>query len=217
MAGLCEGGNEPPGSLKANLHTEKNCSHTYVDPNMLNILAANLCNRGNLAWGKLLQNVDRSFLFSTVLFYCRTDATALVCANINTTQLLALPSSCDLTGSYVTTAASAGHCLRGSMTFVSRKKSILSRLRTSHNLRHIAQGQFRSPVVAFTADVQNVHLLLEYRPHNDVSWPCKHDPKFQDYCVFPHNLPQFDSEGIPSQAQETNTPMILNGPTSRNR
>ncbi|KAJ4438209.1 hypothetical protein ANN_14148 [Periplaneta americana] len=34
-----------------------------------------------------------------------------------------------------------------SMTFVSQKKSILSRLRTSHNLRDIAQDQFRSPTV----------------------------------------------------------------------
>ncbi|KAJ4446688.1 hypothetical protein ANN_13385 [Periplaneta americana] len=31
------------------------------------------------------------------------------------------------------------------------------------------------------------------------------------------NMPQFDSEGIPNQAPETNKPMILNGPTSRNR
>ncbi|KAJ4439391.1 hypothetical protein ANN_07513 [Periplaneta americana] len=30
-------------------------------------------------------------------------------------------------------------------------------------------------------------------------------------------MPQFDSEGIPNQAPETNKPMILNGPTSRNR
>ncbi|KAJ4432840.1 hypothetical protein ANN_21479 [Periplaneta americana] len=72
-------------------------------------------------------------------------------------------------------------------------------------------------VVVITDDVQNVHLLLEYRPHIDVSLTCEHDPKLQEYCVCPQNRPQFDSEGIPNQAPETNKPMILNGPTSRNR
>ncbi|KAJ4450030.1 hypothetical protein ANN_01437 [Periplaneta americana] len=72
-------------------------------------------------------------------------------------------------------------------------------------------------VVVITEDVQNVHLLLEYRPHIDVSLTCEHDPKLQEYCVCPQNMPQFDSERIPNQAPETNKPMILNGPTSRNR
>ncbi|KAJ4440521.1 hypothetical protein ANN_08662 [Periplaneta americana] len=72
-------------------------------------------------------------------------------------------------------------------------------------------------VVLITEDVQNVHLLLEYRPHIDVSLTCEHDPKLQEYCICPQNMPQFDSEGIPNQAPETNKPMILNGPTSRNR
>ncbi|KAJ4441850.1 hypothetical protein ANN_11709 [Periplaneta americana] len=72
-------------------------------------------------------------------------------------------------------------------------------------------------VVVTTEDVQNVHLLLEYRPHIDVSLTCVHDPKLQEYCVWPQNMPQFDSERIPNQAPETNKPMILNGPTSRNR
>ncbi|KAJ4446999.1 hypothetical protein ANN_08987 [Periplaneta americana] len=72
-------------------------------------------------------------------------------------------------------------------------------------------------VVVITEDVQNVHLLLEYRPHIDVSLTCEHDPKLQEYCVCPQNMPQFDSEGIPNQAPETNKPTILNGPTSRNR
>ncbi|KAJ4436942.1 hypothetical protein ANN_17074 [Periplaneta americana] len=71
-------------------------------------------------------------------------------------------------------------------------------------------------LVVITEDVQNVHLLLEYRPHIDVSLTCEHDPKLQEYCVCPQNMPQFDSEGIPNQAPETNKPMILNGPTSRN-
>ncbi|KAJ4440237.1 hypothetical protein ANN_08376 [Periplaneta americana] len=74
-----------------------------------------------------------------------------------------------------------------------------------------------SSVVVITEDVQNVHLLLEYRPHIDVSLTCEHDPKLQEYCVCPQNMPQFDSEGIPNQALETNKPMILNGSTSRNR
>ncbi|KAJ4432489.1 hypothetical protein ANN_21108 [Periplaneta americana] len=73
------------------------------------------------------------------------------------------------------------------------------------------------PVVVITEDVQNVHLLLEYRSHIDVSLTCEHDPKLQEYCVCPQNMPQFDSKGIPNQAPETNKPMILNGPTSRNR
>ncbi|KAJ4429947.1 hypothetical protein ANN_22151 [Periplaneta americana] len=78
-------------------------------------------------------------------------------------------------------------------------------------------GLFLLKVVVITEDVQNVHLLLEYRPHIGVSLTCEHDPKLQEYCVCPQNLPQFDSEGIPNQAPETNKPMILNGPTSRNR
>ncbi|KAJ4444874.1 hypothetical protein ANN_06671 [Periplaneta americana] len=55
------------------------------------------------------------------------------------------------------------------------------------------------------------------RPHIDVSLTGEHDPKLQEYFVCPQNMPQFDSEGIPNQAPETNKPMILNGPTSRNR
>ncbi|KAJ4435498.1 hypothetical protein ANN_18114, partial [Periplaneta americana] len=55
-------------------------------------------------------------------------------------------------------------------------------------------------VVVITEYVQNVHRLLEYRPHIDVSLTCEHDPKLQEYCV-----------------PETNKPMILNGPTSGNR
>ncbi|KAJ4430214.1 hypothetical protein ANN_22425 [Periplaneta americana] len=77
--------------------------------------------------------------------------------------------------------------------------------------------QYLKQVVVITEDVQNVHLLLEYRPHIDVSLTCEHDPKLQEYCLCPQNMPQFDSEGIPNQAPETNKPMILNGPTSRNR
>ena len=76
---------------------------------------------------------------------------------------------------------------------------------------------FFPPVVAITEDVQNDHLLLEYRPHIDVSLTCEHDPTLQECCVCPQNVPQFDSEGIPNQAPETNKPMILNGTTSRNR
>ncbi|KAJ4445936.1 hypothetical protein ANN_12622 [Periplaneta americana] len=72
-------------------------------------------------------------------------------------------------------------------------------------------------VIVITEDVQNVHLLLEYRPHIDVSLTCDHDSKHQEYCVCPQNMPQFDSEGIPNQAPETNKPMILNGPTNGNR
>ncbi|KAJ4426122.1 hypothetical protein ANN_26931 [Periplaneta americana] len=38
-------------------------------------------------------------------------------------------------------------------------------------------------VVVITEDVENVYLLLEYRPHVDVSLTCEHDPKLQEYCV----------------------------------
>ncbi|KAJ4432364.1 hypothetical protein ANN_20983 [Periplaneta americana] len=79
------------------------------------------------------------------------------------------------------------------------------------------RDQWRAYVVVITENVQNVHLLLEHRPHIDVSLTCVHDPKLQEYCVCPQNMPQFDSEGIPNQTPETNKPMILNGPTSRNR
>ncbi|KAJ4448056.1 hypothetical protein ANN_10068 [Periplaneta americana] len=79
-------------------------------------------------------------------------------------------------------------------------------------------GTFFFPqVVVITEDVQNVHLLLEYRPHIDVSLICEHDPKLQEYCVCPQDMPQFDFDGIPNQAPETNKPMILNCPTNRNR
>ncbi|KAJ4430758.1 hypothetical protein ANN_19349 [Periplaneta americana] len=81
----------------------------------------------------------------------------------------------------------------------------------------VTNDEKHGQVVVITEDVQNGHLLLEYSPHIDVSLTCEHDPKLQEYCVCPQNMPQFDSEGIPNQAPETNKPMILNGPTSRNR
>ncbi|KAJ4434692.1 hypothetical protein ANN_23260 [Periplaneta americana] len=70
------------------------------------------------------------------------------------------------------------------------------------------------PVVVITEDVQNVHLLLEYRPHIDVSLTCETIPNSRSIAYV---LRTFDSEGIPNQAPEMNKPMILNGPTSRNR
>ncbi|KAJ4441445.1 hypothetical protein ANN_11300 [Periplaneta americana] len=90
---------------------------------------------------------------------------------------------------------------------------------TQEEMKRLVQenDRLKQEVVVITEDVQNVHFLLEYRPHIDVSLTCEHDPKLQEYCVCPQNMPQFDSEGIPNQALETNKPMILNGPTSRNR
>ncbi|KAJ4432024.1 hypothetical protein ANN_20638 [Periplaneta americana] len=84
----------------------------------------------------------------------------------------------------------------------------LSRRTVVRRLQYVRMGY----VVVITEDVQNVHLLLEYRPHIDVSLTCEHDPKLQEYCACPQNMPQFDSEGIPNQAPETNKPMILNAP-----
>ncbi|KAJ4426735.1 hypothetical protein ANN_26534 [Periplaneta americana] len=78
-------------------------------------------------------------------------------------------------------------------------------------------ARYHNIMELYSEDVQNIQLLLEHRPHIDVSLTCEHDPKLQEYCVCPQNMPQFDSEGIPNQAPETNKPMILNGPTIRNR
>ncbi|KAJ4438808.1 hypothetical protein ANN_14760 [Periplaneta americana] len=50
------------------------------------------------------------------------------------------------------------------------------------SLKAIAVGIDFAHVVVITEDVQNVHLLLEYRPHIDVSLTCEHDPKLQEYC-----------------------------------
>ncbi|KAJ4442024.1 hypothetical protein ANN_11888 [Periplaneta americana] len=60
----------------------------------------------------------------------------------------------------------------------------------------LEMGEYQSTVVVITEDFQNAHLLLEYRPHIDVSLTCEHDPKLQEYCVCPQNMPQLDSEGI---------------------
>ncbi|KAJ4446169.1 hypothetical protein ANN_12862 [Periplaneta americana] len=46
-------------------------------------------------------------------------------------------------------------------------------------------------VVVITEDIQNVHLLLEYRPHIDVSLTCQHDPKLQEYCAYYENNDSF--------------------------
>ncbi|KAJ4444158.1 hypothetical protein ANN_05947 [Periplaneta americana] len=100
--------------------------------------------------------------------------------------------------------------------FGAKRDDVTGEWRKLHNTELYAL--YSSPdVVVITEDVQNVHLLLEYRPHIDVSLTCEHDPKLQEYCVCPQNMPQFDSEGIPNKAPETNKPMILNSPTSRNR
>ncbi|KAJ4438925.1 hypothetical protein ANN_14879 [Periplaneta americana] len=58
----------------------------------------------------------------------------------------------------------------------------------SCNVAHVAcyrlsTTEGEGKVVVITEDVQNVHLLLEYRPHIDVSLTCEHDPKLQEYCV----------------------------------
>ncbi|KAJ4438709.1 hypothetical protein ANN_14656 [Periplaneta americana] len=179
MVGLCEGGNEPPGSLKASI--------------------VQTC-------GLLLHYM----MYNDVIM------------RLSYVEILHVDV-----------------IMSRSMTFLPRKKSILSRLRTSHNsdvlqqqIEHacgIVRNEFnglcnvqrslrrQAQVVVIKEDVQNVYLLLEYRPHIDVSLTCEHDPKLQEYCVCPQNMPQFDSEGIPNQVPETNKPMILNGPTSRNR
>ncbi|KAJ4432040.1 hypothetical protein ANN_20654 [Periplaneta americana] len=64
-------------------------------------------------------------------------------------------------------------------------------------------------------DVQNVHLLLEYRPHIDVSLTCESvtNPRNIALSQCNNSIPK----GFPNQTPETNKAMILNGPTSGNR
>ncbi|XP_069677512.1 BRO1 domain-containing protein BROX-like isoform X2 [Periplaneta americana] len=52
---------------------------------------------------------------------------------------------------------------------------------------------YQAYVVVITEEVQNFHLLLEYRPHIDVSLTCEHDPKLQEYCVCPQNQRHYNS------------------------
>ncbi|KAJ4426568.1 hypothetical protein ANN_26366 [Periplaneta americana] len=154
MAGLCEGDNEPPGSLKA--------------------ISAVM--RRNSLRRRLLYGQQSGVLYLII--------TAVDLATIFIVMIMII--------------------------IVSTLISITTNDGGQYGIRS-------NEVVVITEDVQNVHLLLEYRPHIDVSLTCEHDPKLQEYCVCPQNMPQFDSEGIPNQAPETNKPMILNGPTSRNR
>ncbi|KAJ4440905.1 hypothetical protein ANN_10753 [Periplaneta americana] len=55
---------------------------------------------------------------------------------------------------------------------------------------------YADDVVVITEDVQNVHLLLEYRPHIDVSLTCEHDPKLQEYCCTLMCCRQYDIRWI---------------------
>jgi hypothetical protein len=66
-----------------------------------------------------------------------------------------------------------------------------------------------------TVNVPHVHPLPEYRPKLGVSLPPKDDSKFLE-CALSENLPQFDFREFPHHPLDTNTPTILNGPTSRN-
>ncbi|KAJ4450505.1 hypothetical protein ANN_01932 [Periplaneta americana] len=63
------------------------------------------------------------------------------------------------------------------------------------------RNQWEVEVVVITEDVQNVHLLLEYRPHIDVSLTCEHDPKLQESCVCPQNMPNSIPKGSKSRHQ----------------
>ncbi|KAJ4431116.1 hypothetical protein ANN_19711 [Periplaneta americana] len=108
MAGLCEGGNEPAGSLKA-----------------IKLCSAN--DKSALYRYKTSAN-DKSALY-------RYKTSSIDYSRICNRKRISEKSR----------RLEIQHCRRRSMTFVPRKKSILSRLRTSHNLRDIAQGQFRSP------------------------------------------------------------------------
>jgi hypothetical protein len=62
-------------------------------------------------------------------------------------------------------------------------------------------------------NVPHIHLLFKYRPQLDISLPPKDDPKFLACCLkICHNsILEF-----PHHPLETNTPPILNGPTSGN-
>ncbi|KAJ4433358.1 hypothetical protein ANN_15617 [Periplaneta americana] len=62
-------------------------------------------------------------------------------------------------------------------------------------------------VVVITEDVQNVYLLLEYRPHIDVSLTCEHDPKLQEYCVCP-DLESLRNRNVTCSEDIHNTPGV---------
>ncbi|KAJ4440671.1 hypothetical protein ANN_08819 [Periplaneta americana] len=99
MAGLCKGGNEPPGSLKATPFHKMSL-----------------------------------FLFMKRMWHPEI-------AKLPHIEMIIRTAGAELWGVF----SICQYIISRSMTFVSRKKSILSRLRTSHNLRDIAKGQFRSP------------------------------------------------------------------------
>ncbi|KAJ4449975.1 hypothetical protein ANN_01382 [Periplaneta americana] len=229
MAGLCEGGNEPSGSLKAILNPRFGYSEpkTITSPRKCNFKMAKM----GFALQFLLLNHLITFLgcySSSLLLKYRHTAyfrlSGLMTGTMDsfrfrevTKRPPALPRKYQF---------HYNEMLERQRIDISRRHepppiSIIE----SQSWKGIANGVSNSQpliqrykkVVVIREDVQNVHLLLEYRPHIDVSLTCEHDPKLQKYCVCPQNMPQFDSEGIPNQAPETNKPMILNGPTSRNR
>jgi hypothetical protein len=67
-----------------------------------------------------------------------------------------------------------------------------------------------------TVNVPYVSLLPEYRPQLKVLLPPEDDPKFLACCILSENLSQSDFGEFPHHPFEMNTPMILNGPVSRN-
>ncbi|KAJ4447140.1 hypothetical protein ANN_09141 [Periplaneta americana] len=220
MAGLCEGGNEPPGSLKAcntesypafariglrenpgkNLNQvtcpdrDSNPGHLVSRPDALSVTPQKPVKKPMLTKQrmKLLQGLK----------------------NISTGQLSNDVKFSSVTNLKINIGGSDG--VDDSAPY-HRAKMVKEFLREQEYVTALSWPGNSPDVVVITEDVQNVHLLLEYRPHIDVSLTCEHDPKLQEYCVCPQNMPQFDSEGIPNQAPETNKPVILNGPTSRNR
>ncbi|KAJ4448165.1 hypothetical protein ANN_10178 [Periplaneta americana] len=195
MAGLCEDGNEPPGSLKAI------CKNMDITTKRIEAFEMWIWRRmERVKWTERLRN-------EAVLE--RVGEKRVILKLIKKRKMNWL-----------------GHWLRRNCLLKDELEEIVNRRRVRSRrserdsylklYAEVARNPIKM-VAVITEDVQNVHLLHEYRPHIDVSLTCEHDPKLQEYCVCPQNMPQFDSEGIPNQAPETNKPTILNGPTSRNR
>ncbi|KAJ4448419.1 hypothetical protein ANN_10435 [Periplaneta americana] len=79
-----------------------------------------------------------------------------------------------------------------SMTFVPRKKSILSRLRISHNLRDIAQGHFRSPTVL------GVQFKVCHGSLYAVMWLAD-EPREFNLPTLPQRCITYEAETLPSK------------------
>ncbi|KAJ4435667.1 hypothetical protein ANN_18283 [Periplaneta americana] len=141
MAGLCEGGNESPSSLKAMKTTFKTAHH--VDTKSSCILT-------ELYYQCATYNIEFITLSSAVkkppIFMVRVGSASC-------------PLVVTITGEEAEIEGSYG-LARSLWTSVPRKKSILSRLRTSHNIRDISpDGPFRRYVSSSSVSLEPLVIL----------------------------------------------------------